>query len=54
MHASVRHDHKRFLSTARERIRDLEAILKADLEDRGESRDASWDATSLRRDYGRK
>ncbi len=50
--AALRHDQKRYLSKARERIRLLEEILLAEHRDAGEERDAGWDVESLRRDFG--
>jgi CPA2 family monovalent cation:H+ antiporter-2 len=41
-----------FLSAARQRIRDLEDILRADLEHEELERDAGWDPDSLREEYG--
>ena len=41
-----------FLSAARQRIRDLEDILRADLEHQELERDAGWDPDSLREEYG--
>jgi monovalent cation:proton antiporter-2 (CPA2) family protein len=39
-----------YISTARQRIEDLERLLQADLEDRGADSDAGWDAESLRQE----
>lgn len=50
--AAVRHDRKRYLGAARQRIEELEELLLADLEDAGEMRDAGWDPESLREEYG--
>jgi len=50
--ATMRHDHTLYLSTARERIEGLEALLRGDLADSGEMRDAGWDPESLRQEYG--
>jgi hypothetical protein len=52
--AALRKDKKSYINAARQRIRDLEQLLLADLEDHGEHRDAGWDAESLRREVGRK
>ena len=46
----MRHDRKRYISTARERIRDLENTLLAELETRDETRDMGWDTETLRAD----
>jgi monovalent cation:proton antiporter-2 (CPA2) family protein len=48
----ARHDRSRFISLARQRIRDLEQAIQADLADEGEDRDLGWDAESLRREFG--
>ena len=48
----MRHDKKLYISTARQRIEDLEELLLGDLADPGEFRDAGWDPDSLRREYG--
>jgi voltage-gated potassium channel Kch len=50
--AAMRHDQKLYLSTARQRIEDLEELLLADLSDSGEMRDSGWDPESLRQEYG--
>jgi len=50
--AKLRHDERSYLTLARQRIRNLEEILLAELEDRPESRDAGWDTESLREEYG--
>jgi monovalent cation:H+ antiporter-2, CPA2 family len=49
----MRHDEHRYLTTARERIRDLEETLLAELESKGEERDLGWDADSMRAEFGR-
>jgi len=48
----ARHDRSRFISLARQRIRDLEQAIQADLADEGDDRDLGWDAESLRREFG--
>jgi voltage-gated potassium channel Kch len=50
--ALMRHDHKTYINTARQRIKDLENLLLSDLEDRGETVDTGWDAESLRKEFG--
>lgn len=50
--ADMRHDHKKYLTTARARIRDLEETLLAELATPGDERDAGWDAESLRKEFG--
>lgn len=50
--AKMRHDKKSYLSLARQRIRNLEEILLAELEDLEEARDTGWDTESLREEYG--
>ncbi len=47
--AAVRHDETRLVTTARERIAELENILKADHEGESELRDSGWDAEELRK-----
>jgi len=46
--AARRGDEKEYLSAARERIADLERLMREDLEQRASSRDAGWDTESLR------
>ncbi len=52
--ARMRHDRKAYIGRARERIRDLEAIIRAEIGEAREAseRDAAWDTTSLRREFG--
>ena len=50
--ASLRHDRKRYINVARQRIRDLEELLLADLRERDENVDAGWDTESLRQEFG--
>ncbi len=45
-------DRKVYLNAARKRIEHLEQLLLSDLEEEGLSRDAGWDAESIREDYG--
>jgi voltage-gated potassium channel Kch len=49
--AAMRHDRKLYLSAARQRIEDLEELLRGDLVDPGEMRDSGWDPESLREEY---
>lgn len=49
----VRGDRKAFLRTTRQRIEDLERLIRADLEEPQLERDAGWDAESLRQDAAR-
>ena len=51
---SRRKDRAGYLSHVRQRIEDLEQMLRADLEDAGIERDAGWDAESLRDEFGRR
>jgi monovalent cation:proton antiporter-2 (CPA2) family protein len=51
--ARMYRDRKTYISRAREMIRDLEETMRADLEGAGHERDAAWDSTSLREEYGR-
>lgn len=48
--ATMQHDKRIYMSAARQRIKDLEETLLAELEPTGESRDAGWDTDSLRED----
>ena len=50
--AAMRHDHSLYINTARQRIQDLETMMRSDLEDAGDSRDAGWDTETLREEYG--
>ena len=52
--AKIRHDRAGYLDTARQWIRDLENILRAELRDRPSWVDAGWDTDSLRQEYGGK
>jgi voltage-gated potassium channel Kch len=52
--ASLRHDRKTYINTARERIEDLERVLKTELGGHIETRDAGWDTKSLRAELGKK
>ena len=49
---AMRHDRSLYLSAARQRIEDLEELLRGDLSDAGEMRDSGWDPESLREEYG--
>lgn len=49
--ATMRHDRKTYINTARQRISDLEELLLSDLEGYDEMVDVGWDAHSLRRDF---
>jgi len=50
--AAMRHDRALYLGAARQRIEDLEKLLRGDLADGGDMRDVGWDPESLRREYG--
>jgi voltage-gated potassium channel Kch len=50
----LRHDRKSYISHARQRIEDLEELLLSELKDIGEHRDAGWDTTSMRKEFGGK
>jgi voltage-gated potassium channel Kch len=52
--AQMRHDKTAYFTTARQRIRDLEHILLAELKDAGENRDAGWDTESRQEEFGPK
>lgn len=49
---AMRHDHHAYIRTARERIRDLEQIMLEELHGTDDNRDAGWDITSLRKEFG--
>jgi CPA2 family monovalent cation:H+ antiporter-2 len=49
----VREDQGRFVSVVRQRIEELERLLETDREDDAVSRDAGWDADSLREEFAR-
>ncbi len=48
----MRDDRPGFLSAARERIQELERMLRMDLEESHDTRDAGWDPESLREEFG--
>lgn len=48
----VRHDRTTYISHARQRIEDLEQLLLSELHDTDEHRDAGWDTTSMRQEFG--
>jgi monovalent cation:proton antiporter-2 (CPA2) family protein len=50
--AAMRHDRSLYLSAARQRIENLEELLRGDLADADEMRDSGWDPESLRQEYG--
>ena len=50
--ATMRHDRKRYINRARERIRLLEELLLSEQEEDDLERDAAWDVATLRRDFG--
>ena len=50
--ALMRHDHKTYIDTARQRISDLEELLLSDLGGRNETEDVGWDAESMRQEFG--
>ncbi len=50
--AAMRHDRSLYLSAARQRIEELEELLRSDLSDADEMRDSGWDPESLREEYG--
>jgi voltage-gated potassium channel Kch len=49
----MRHDRKAYLSSARERIADLERLLMDEAEGHDETRDMGWDTASLREDIAK-
>ncbi|GAB1350694.1 monovalent cation:proton antiporter-2 (CPA2) family protein [Ignavibacteriales bacterium] len=51
--ATHRKDKTEYLSAARQAIEDLEALISEDFKDTDISRDAGWDADSLREEFGK-
>lgn len=49
--ARMRHDQREYINAARQRIRDLEVLLRGNLRERDRSEDAGWDATTLRTEF---
>ncbi|MEM8994264.1 MAG: monovalent cation:proton antiporter-2 (CPA2) family protein [Acidobacteriota bacterium] len=47
----LRHDQKLYLSTAKQRVHDLERLLVSERGEGDENRDAGWDVESIRRDF---
>ena len=52
--ANIRHDKKGYLSSARERIEELERVFTAELDGHDETRDMGWDTETLRKDFADK
>ena len=50
--AEMHGDEGKYFTTARQRIRDLEEALLAELNDTGDSRDIGWDTDTLREEFG--
>jgi monovalent cation:proton antiporter-2 (CPA2) family protein len=51
--AKMRHDRKAYISHARQRISDLEAIVLEEMQPgEDQERDLGWDTTSLRKEFG--
>lgn len=48
----LRHDHKTYISHARQRIDDLEQLLLSELRDAEEHHDAGWDTSTMREEFG--
>ncbi len=46
--AEMHHDHALYINVARERIEDLEQLLRSDFEEREHAHDAAWDVDTLR------
>jgi len=51
--AAMRHDRKTYISTARQRIKDLEQILLAEIDRTGDHQDEGWDTASLIDEFGK-
>lgn len=50
----LRHDRRRYLTVARERIAELERVLRAEIDDREDTRDLGWDTESLISELGKR
>lgn len=48
--ATLRHDRKSYISSARRRIEDLEQVMMAELEKSSENQDSGWDIESMKVD----
>lgn len=48
----LRHDHKTYISQARQRIEDLEQLLLSELRDAEEHHDTGWDTSTMREESG--
>ncbi len=49
--ATIKHDKKLYLDTAKNRIAELEELIKADLADTQSTNDLGWDTESLRKQF---
>ena len=52
MLAGMRKDRKAYIRTARQRIKDMEEVMQSEIEDAVADRDAAWDTTTLRKEFG--
>ena len=52
--ADMRHDQKQLIWGAKQRIQDLEQLLRTQIENVGKDKDIGWDATTLIEEYGRR
>ena len=52
--AELRHDRKELIVGAKQRIEDLEKIMRAESEKVGKDKDLGWDATTLIEEFGQK
>ncbi|MBC8413648.1 MAG: cation:proton antiporter [Nitrospira sp.] len=50
----LRHDQKKYIGHARQRIEDLEQLLLSELKEAHEHHDAGWDTVSMREEFGGK
>ena len=50
--AGMRGDKKAYIRGARQRIQDMEEVMQADFEDARDDRDAAWDTSTLREEFG--
>jgi hypothetical protein len=50
----MRHDQKQLIWGTKQRIQDLEQLLRTQIENVGKDKDIGWDATTLIDEYGRR
>ncbi len=52
--ADLRHDRRDLIHGARQRIEDLEALLKSEIDNIGKDKDLGWDTSTLLEEFGKK